>query len=148
MEELYRLFPTEIAKDGSKAKLLKYAVRTTHAPHGGRDGGTDAHVTVGGHAELIVYAQLYTNPTPPHRHYQVVKTPRSVYTPLPGKEAFRPDQRTPVGNFYLAGDFTKQIYLGSMEGATLSGKVRPSIFDLMERACVLVLVLVLCVGVA
>jgi hypothetical protein len=54
----------------------------------------------------------------------VVKTPRSVYTPLPGKEAFRPDQRTPVGNFYLAGDFTKQIYLGSMEGATLSGKVR------------------------
>lgn len=27
MEELYRLFPTELAKDGSKAKLLKYAVR-------------------------------------------------------------------------------------------------------------------------
>jgi hypothetical protein len=26
MEELYRLFPTEIAKDGSKAQLLKYAV--------------------------------------------------------------------------------------------------------------------------
>jgi 15-cis-phytoene desaturase len=54
---------------------------------------------------------------------QVVKTPRSVYTPLPGKEQFRPDQRTPVGNFYLAGDFTKQMYLGSMEGATLSGKM-------------------------
>ena len=46
-----------------------------------------------------------------------------MYTPSPGKEAFRPDQRTPVGNFYLAGDFTKQIYLGSMEGATLSGKL-------------------------
>lgn len=27
MEELYRLFPTEIARDGSKAKLLKSAVR-------------------------------------------------------------------------------------------------------------------------
>lgn len=54
---------------------------------------------------------------------QVVKTPRSVYTPLPGKEAVRPDQRTPVGNFYIAGDFTKQMYLGSMEGATLSGKM-------------------------
>lgn len=27
MQELYRLFPTEIAPDGSKAKLLKYAVR-------------------------------------------------------------------------------------------------------------------------
>jgi len=29
MEELYRLFPTEIAPDGSKAKLLKYAVVKT-----------------------------------------------------------------------------------------------------------------------
>lgn len=29
MQELYRLFPTEIAPDGSKAKLLKYAVRPT-----------------------------------------------------------------------------------------------------------------------
>lgn len=28
MQELYRLFPTEIAPDGSKAKLLKYAVST------------------------------------------------------------------------------------------------------------------------
>eukprot|EP00952_Eustigmatos_sp_NYUAD-ZCMA_P009022 37360-Eustigmatos_ZCMA.PRE.1 len=55
--------------------------------------------------------------------FEVVKTPRSVYTPLPGKEQFRPDQRTPVGNFYLAGDFTKQMYLGSMEGATFSGKL-------------------------
>lgn len=69
-----------------------------------------------------VHRSPHTPNTP--MHTQVVKTPRSVYTPLPGKEAFRPDQRTPVGNFYLAGDFTKQIYLGSMEGATLSGKVR------------------------
>jgi len=28
-----------------------------------------------------------------------------------------------VGNFYLAGDFTKQQYLASMEGAMLSGKL-------------------------
>lgn len=52
----------------------------------------------------------------------VVKTPRSVYKATPGRQACRPDQRTSVKNFYLAGDFTMQKYLGSMEGAVLSGK--------------------------
>lgn len=54
--------------------------------------------------------------------YHVVKTPRSVYKATPGRQACRPDQRTSVRNFYLAGDFTMQKYLGSMEGAVLSGK--------------------------
>lgn len=35
----------------------------------------------------------------------------------------RPTQRTPVSNFYLAGDYTKQKYLASMEGAIFSGKL-------------------------
>ncbi len=52
----------------------------------------------------------------------VVKTPRSVYKATPGRQAYRPDQKTPIANFYLAGDFTMQKYLGSMEGAVLSGK--------------------------
>jgi 15-cis-phytoene desaturase len=54
--------------------------------------------------------------------YHVVKTPRSVYKATPGRQACRPDQRTSIANFYLAGDFTMQKYLGSMEGAVLSGK--------------------------
>ena len=54
--------------------------------------------------------------------YHVVKTPRSVYKATPGRQAYRPDQKTPISNFYLAGDFTMQKYLGSMEGAVLSGK--------------------------
>ena len=53
----------------------------------------------------------------------VVKTPRSVYTASPGRQAYRPDQKTPVANFYLAGSYTMQEYLGSMEGAVLSGKL-------------------------
>jgi 15-cis-phytoene desaturase len=52
----------------------------------------------------------------------VVKTPRSVYKATPGRQAYRPEQKTPIKNFYLAGDFTMQKYLGSMEGAVLSGK--------------------------
>ncbi|XP_058191973.1 15-cis-phytoene desaturase, chloroplastic/chromoplastic isoform X2 [Rhododendron vialii] len=54
--------------------------------------------------------------------YHVVKTPRSVYKTVPDCEPCRPLQRSPVEGFYLAGDYTKQKYLASMEGAVLSGK--------------------------
>ena len=55
--------------------------------------------------------------------YHVVKTPRSVYTATPDREKYRPSQKTPVSNFYLSGSYTMQPYLGSMEGAVLSGKL-------------------------
>ena len=67
------------------------------------------------------------------RKSKVVKTPRSVYTASPGRQAYRPTQETPIANFFLAGSYTLQRYLGSMEGAVLSGKMaaeaisRPSI---------------------
>lgn len=54
---------------------------------------------------------------------KIVKTPRSVYTAAPGTQACRPDQTTPISNFFLAGSYTMQRYLGSMEGAVLSGKL-------------------------
>jgi 15-cis-phytoene desaturase len=57
------------------------------------------------------------------RKYKVVKTPRSVYTASPGRQTHRPDQATPIKNFFLAGSYTMQRYLGSMEGAVLSGKL-------------------------
>lgn len=57
------------------------------------------------------------------RKSHVVKTPLSVYKATPGRQACRPDQRTPIANFYLSGDYTMQKYLGSMEGAVLSGKL-------------------------
>jgi 15-cis-phytoene desaturase len=55
--------------------------------------------------------------------YHVVKTPRSVYKATPGRQQHRPSQVTPISNFYLAGSYTMQRYLGSMEGAVLSGKL-------------------------
>merc|ERR1712070_1005419 len=78
MGELARLFPLEIAADGSKAKLLKYSV---------------------------------------------VRTPRSVYAAIPGRNKYRPSQETPIDNFMLCGCYTSQKFLGSMEGATLAGKL-------------------------
>ncbi len=53
----------------------------------------------------------------------VVKTPLSVYKTVPGCQALRPDQASPIPNFFLAGCFTKQRYLASMEGAVLSGRL-------------------------
>ncbi|BDA45733.1 15-cis-phytoene desaturase, chloroplastic/chromoplastic [Coccomyxa sp. Obi] len=57
------------------------------------------------------------------RKYKVIKTPLSVYKTVPGCELLRPSQRSPISNFYMAGDFTKQRYLASMEGAVFSGKL-------------------------
>ena len=61
--------------------------------------------------------------------YKVVKTPRSVYKALPGCQEFRPDQTSPIRNFYLTGDYTMQRYLASMEGAVLSGKLTAQAID-------------------
>jgi len=52
----------------------------------------------------------------------VVKIAGSLYREAPGMDAYRPTQETPIPNFFLAGSYTMQDYIDSMEGATLSGK--------------------------
>ncbi|KAH9688086.1 Zeta-carotene desaturase /chromoplastic [Citrus sinensis] len=52
----------------------------------------------------------------------VVKIGQSLYHEGPGKDPFRPDQKTPVKNLFLAGSYTKQDYIDIMEGASLSGR--------------------------
>merc|ERR1711965_647294 len=51
----------------------------------------------------------------------VVKLGQSLYRETPGQDKYRPTQATPVENFFLAGSYTYQDYLDSMEGATRSG---------------------------
>jgi len=51
----------------------------------------------------------------------VVKLGQSLYREKPGQDRLRPKQATPVENFFLAGSYTYQDYLDSMEGATRSG---------------------------
>jgi len=55
--------------------------------------------------------------------YSVVKTPTSVDETPPGCVKIRPSQKCPISNFFMAGVFTKQKYLASMEGAVLSGQL-------------------------
>ena len=54
--------------------------------------------------------------------YSVVKLAQSLYREAPGMDPYRPPQKTPIPNFFLAGSYTQQDYIDSMEGATLSGK--------------------------
>lgn len=54
--------------------------------------------------------------------HTIVRIPNSVYQASPGVDMYRPDQATPVTNFFLAGDYTRQEFLASIEGAVISAK--------------------------
>lgn len=56
----------------------------------------------------------------------------SLHTQLSGRNKYRPSQTTPIPNFTMAGDWTSQKFLGSMEGAVLGGKLAAEI--VAERA--------------
>ncbi len=43
------------------------------------------------------------------------------HTLEPGYQKLRPTQKTPIQGLTLAGDYTKQPYFATMEGATVSG---------------------------
>ena len=46
-------------------------------------------------------------------------------------EPYRPEQRTPISNFFLAGSYTRQDYIDSMEGATMSGHLAAA--EILQR---------------
>jgi 9,9'-di-cis-zeta-carotene desaturase len=56
------------------------------------------------------------------RKATVVRIPNSIYRESPGSDRWRPTQATPVPNLFLAGDYTRQDYMASMEGAVRSGQ--------------------------
>jgi uncharacterized protein with NAD-binding domain and iron-sulfur cluster len=52
----------------------------------------------------------------------IVRIPNSVYSARPGVEQYRPDQATPIPNFFLAGDYTQQEFMASIEGSIRSAR--------------------------
>ena len=56
------------------------------------------------------------------------RPPRSTLFPYTTlfRSACRPNQITPIANFFLAGSYTMQRYLGSMEGAVLRSEEHTS----------------------
>jgi squalene-associated FAD-dependent desaturase len=51
----------------------------------------------------------------------VVKETAATFSPQPGSDRWRPSQRTPVRNLFLAGDWTATGWPATMEGAVRSG---------------------------
>jgi len=88
-------------------------------------GKSDAEIVAATMSELEKLFPTHFSGAEPAQllKYHVVKTPRSVYKATPGRQQYRPAQKTPIANFYLTGDYTMQRYLASMEGAVLSGKL-------------------------
>ncbi|KAI3991109.1 hypothetical protein MKX01_041328 [Papaver californicum] len=67
---------------------------------------------------------LRTQSSTPIQPIQLLRLGKtSLSETIPDCEPARLLQRSPVEGFYLAGDYTKQKYLASMEGAVLSGKL-------------------------
>jgi 15-cis-phytoene desaturase len=54
--------------------------------------------------------------------YRTVRLAHDFYSLATGSEALRPAQATDIPGLVLAGDYTKQPYLATMEGAVVSGK--------------------------
>lgn len=52
----------------------------------------------------------------------LVRIPNSVYQARPGVDQYRPDQATPIPHFYLIGDYTRQEFMASIEGAIRSAR--------------------------
>jgi squalene-associated FAD-dependent desaturase len=51
----------------------------------------------------------------------VVKEVKAVFSPVPGLESKRPLSKTPIGNLFLAGDWTRCGWPATMEAAVRSG---------------------------
>jgi squalene-associated FAD-dependent desaturase len=51
----------------------------------------------------------------------VVKETSATFSPRPGSDRWRPAQRTPIRNLFLAGDWTATGWPATMEGAVRSG---------------------------
>ena len=56
------------------------------------------------------------------RAYRVTRHPADFHSLAPGYEHLRPTQATRVPGLALAGDYTRQKYLATMEGAVVSGR--------------------------
>jgi zeta-carotene desaturase len=53
--------------------------------------------------------------------WHVIRWPKATLSPRPGVDALRPDQRSPLANLYVAGEWTQTGWPSTMESAARSG---------------------------
>ncbi|MDF9297698.1 FAD-dependent oxidoreductase [Geobacillus stearothermophilus] len=56
------------------------------------------------------------------RQSRAISHPEDFHSLAPGYDHLRPGQQTDVPSLTLAGDYTRQPYFATMEGAVLSGQ--------------------------
>lgn len=56
------------------------------------------------------------------KRYRSVRLPHDFYSLAPGSEKLRPTQATDIAGLTLAGDYTRQPNLATMEGAVVAGR--------------------------
>jgi len=63
----------------------------------------------------------------------VIRENAATFSPEPGCDAWRPDARTPLSNFFLAGDWTQTGWPATMESAVRSGyRAAGAIFERVQ----------------
>lgn len=65
--------------------------------------------------------------------FRVVELAADFYSLAPGHDALRPPQATPIRGLTLAGDYTRQQYLATMEGAVVSGRIAAEVVEETAR---------------
>lgn len=85
-------------------------------------------------AEVLNAAQRLGVDVGQVRDYRLVNHPQDFLSLEPGHAHLRPDQRTPVPGLTLAGDYTRQRWLSSMEGAVVSGQYAADVVLAESRA--------------
>lgn len=122
MGELARLFPTEIANDpkwpatseqgpNGEARLRKYKV--VKVPR-------SVYAAIPGMYSRCLLLLLFSHSILCHLGLTLNTTLLILQL---GRNKYRPSQTTPIPHFTMAGDWTSQKFLGSMEGAVLGGKL-------------------------
>ncbi len=53
--------------------------------------------------------------------WKVIKERKATFAPMPGADRWRPSQKSPVANLFVAGDWTQTGWPATMEGAVRSG---------------------------
>lgn len=54
--------------------------------------------------------------------WRLINEPDEFYELIPGQNRMRPGQQTPVPGLTLAGAYTDQPFIDTMEGAVVSGQ--------------------------
>jgi uncharacterized protein with NAD-binding domain and iron-sulfur cluster len=87
-----------------------------------------AHEIVGKTQEEIVRIVMndlrsaFGQEIPDPWHALVIREKKATFSATPAVESLRPDQRTPLKNLFLAGDWTATGYPATIEGAVISGE--------------------------